>query len=291
MATDAAVYADDLICQTVPIVENVQIAKSTFRVRFECPAIAARVTPGQFLMLRLSQSDDPLIGRPLALYQTVDNAQGQPVAIDVVYLVGGKMTRKLSECGAHQLLDVWGPLGNGFAVQDTDHLIMVAGGIGQTPFLAVAAEHLGRRSYGTRSAAPVPRVTLCYGARSADYLAGIDDFQAVGAEVKVMTDDGTAGELGLVTEALERVLEEATDTTRAKVVCCGPEPMMKAVAGICESRNVPAQVSLETPMACGIGICFTCVAPVIQQDGTTDYRRTCVEGPVFDACRIHWDTD
>ena len=191
MATDAAVYADDLICQTVPIVENVQIAKSTFRVRFECPAIAARVTPGQFLMLRLSQSNDPLIGRPLALYQTVDNRQGQPVAIDVVYLVGGKLTQKLSEYKPHQLLDVWGPLGNGFAVQATDHLIMVAGGIGQTPFLAVAAEHLGRRSYGARSSASVPRVTLCYGARSADYLAGIEDFEAVGAEVRVMTDDGS----------------------------------------------------------------------------------------------------
>ena len=166
---------------------------------------------------------------------------------------------------------------------------MVAGGIGQTPFLALGREQLQKRDYGwpPRQVAPSEKVTLCYGARSADLLAGLDDFRAVGIDVRVATDDGSAGHHGLVTDLLSRCLAEA-ETTTCRVVCCGPEAMMEAVAGISASANVPCQVSLETPMACGIGICFSCVTKVIQPDGTWDYKRTCVDGPVFDAKKIVW---
>jgi dihydroorotate dehydrogenase electron transfer subunit len=164
---------------------------------------------------------------------------------------------------------------------------MVAGGIGQTPFLALAREHLGERPFGdpARVVKAVPRVTLCYGARSRDYLAGVDDFERVGVEVLTSTDDGSAGHHGLVTELAESVLKESPG---AKVVTCGPEPMMAAVARLCAACGVACQVSLETPMACGVGICFSCVAKVRDEDGGWDYRRTCVEGPVFDAARIAW---
>ena len=166
---------------------------------------------------------------------------------------------------------------------------MVAGGIGQTPFLALGREQLQKRDYGwpPRQVAPSEKVTLCYGARSADLLAGLDDFRAVGIDVRVATDDGSAGHHGLVTDLLRHCLAE-TETTTCRVVCCGPEAMMEAVAGISASANVPCQVSLETPMACGIGICFSCVTKVIQPDGTWDYKRTCVDGPVFDAKKIVW---
>jgi dihydroorotate dehydrogenase electron transfer subunit len=119
-------------------------------------------------------------------------------------------------------------------------------------------------------------------------LAGLDDFRRAGVDVLVSTDDGTAGERGFVTTLLQRLLEQ-TDGQHRRIVCCGPEPMMRAVAGIALRRGVPALVSLECPMACGIGICFTCVAQVFDEAGQADYRRTCVEGPVFDAQRIKWD--
>jgi dihydroorotate dehydrogenase electron transfer subunit len=89
-----------------------------------------------------------------------------------------------------------------------------------------------------------------------------------------------------VTDVLRDVLREAGPSRR--IVCCGPEPMMAAVANIAREANVPCEVSLETPMACGIGICFTCVAKVRDASGQWDYKRTCVEGPVFDAARIEW---
>ena len=284
----APFYADDAICATVEIVENVRLARDTYRVRFECPPLAQRITPGQFVMLRVSGCNDPLIGRPLALYDTVLADDGRPVGIDVVYLVKGKLTTRLQHLAPGNLLDVWGPLGNGFDADPAKHLIMVAGGIGQTPFLAVAREALGKRQYGApeRTASPCSKVTLCYGARSADLLAGVEDFERLGVEVRIATDDGSRGRHGLVTDLLGEMLKVEHDAVR--IVCCGPEPMMEAASHLAAAANVPCQVSLETPMACGIGICFTCVAKVRDADGGWDYKRTCVEGPVFDAKRIEW---
>jgi dihydroorotate dehydrogenase electron transfer subunit len=286
-ALHAAHCADRAVERRVTIVENVQLARGTFRVRFDCPAIAERIVPGQFIMLRLDGSNDPLLARPLALYDTVLDAQQRRIGLDIVYLVVGKLTGRLARLSAGASVSVWGPLGNGFAPQPAEHLLMVAGGIGQTPFMALAQEFLGRRNYGqpARSVPPAARVTLCYGARSRDYLAGVEDFERLGVEVWLSTDDGSAGHHGLVTDLVERALGESP---HARVVCCGPERMMEAVAELCHKRKASCQVSLETPMACGIGICFSCVTKVRQPDGGWDYRRTCVDGPIFDSTDIVW---
>jgi dihydroorotate dehydrogenase electron transfer subunit len=285
----AAHYADSAVQRRVQVVENVRLARDTFRVRFECAEIARSIVPGQFLMLRLAGANDPLIGRAFAFYDTVLADSGEPRGIDVVYLAKGKFTRRLAELGPGQQLDVWGPLGNGFPAEAVEHLMMVAGGIGQTPFVALAAEFLGRRQYGTpaRQVAISRQVTLCYGARNAEMLAGVEDFERLGVDVRLATDDGSCGHHGLVTEVLEQVLDDAADTPH-RIVCCGPEIMMQAVARLAARRGSPCQVSLETPMACGIGICFTCVAKVKDAAGGWDYKRTCVEGPVFDAANIEW---
>jgi dihydroorotate dehydrogenase electron transfer subunit len=292
----AGYYADRAVQQTVEIIENVRLARDTYRLRFVAPEIAQRVVPGQFLMLRLAGVNDPLIGRPLALYDTVVSGRGISEALDVVYLVKGKLTSRLCRLQPGQLIDVWGPLGNGFSHQSPltthsalppSHLIMVAGGIGYTPFLALAQEALGAKQYGDPPwSVRAARVTFCYGARSADYLAGVEDFQRLGIDVRLATDDGSRGHHGRVTDLLQRALTESSDG--ARIVCCGPEAMMEAVAHIAQQANVPCQLSLETPMACGVGICFTCVAKVRQPDGAWDYKRTCVEGPVFDADLIEW---
>ena len=284
----AAWYADRMIHQRVEVIANECIALDTWRVRFRAPEMARRMLPGQFVMLRLACCDDPLIGRPLALYDTAAAADGSPLAIDVVYLVKGKLTSRLQALRPGQLLDVWGPLGNGFLPRPADHLIMVAGGIGQTPFLALAKEYLGRKQYGdpARFVPPAKKVTLCYGARSAGYLAGIEDFLQAGIDVRICTDDGSRGTKGLVTCLLPDAIGKTP--SRIRIVCCGPEPMMAAVAQIARDAKVPCEVSLETPMACGIGICFTCVAKVRDESGQWDYKRTCVEGPVFDAEQIEW---
>jgi dihydroorotate dehydrogenase electron transfer subunit len=282
-------YADAACQLRVRVIENVQVARDTYRIRFECPEIARRIVPGQFVMVRLANSNDPLLGRPLALYDVVGDAGGEPSAIDVVYLTLGKMTHRLADFVPGDELDVWGPLGNGFPPRATDHLIMVAGGIGQTPFLALGQEYLGLREYGNppRTMPTAKRVTLCYGVRSADLLAGVPDFESGGINVRLSSDDGTIGHHGLVTDVLSHTLAETRGEVRL-IVCCGPEPMMHAVAKLCQQNGAPCIVSLETPMACGIGICFSCVTKVRQPDSGWDWKRTCVEGPIFDAEKIEW---
>jgi len=294
---EAVCFADRACFQTVEVAENVRMATDTWRVRFFAPEMARRFVPGQFLMMRLAGFEDPMLGRPFALYDTVLDDSGQPAGVDVVYLVMGKMTSRLARFREGDKLDVWGPLGNGFLAEPVEHLILVGGGIGQTPFLAYARESLERRQYGepARTHARAERVTLCYGARRADYLAGVSDFEQLGIDVHLSTDDGSAGHHGFVTDLLRRVLESTRGSSSGisapdsrRIVCCGPWRMMQAVAEVARAADVPCWASLETPMACGIGICFSCVARIRDASGDWDYRRTCIEGPVFDAKRVVW---
>jgi dihydroorotate dehydrogenase electron transfer subunit len=273
---------------SVPVIENIQLARQTYRIRLRCPDLARAIRPGQFIMIRMPHSSDPLLGRPFALYDTVLHDAGQPIALDVVYLVVGNVTGLLANRKAGDKVDVWGPLGNGFpALSELDHVGLVAGGIGQTPFLAYIRELLGSRGYGGRAAQrAVQRATLYYGVRSADFLAGVDDFRAAGAQVHLATDDGTSGFKGFVTQLLEQKEKPQ------HLIGCGPGPMMKALAQLAHGWNVPCHLSLETPMACGIGICFSCVTKVKTPDTLTgwDYKRVCIDGPVFDAACLVQDS-
>jgi len=284
----APAYPDHVWHGSVAAAANEPLARDTYRLRFACPEIARRVVPGQFVMLRLAHCNDPLLGRPLAVYDVASDAEGRPHWIDVVYLVVGKMTGRLAELPVGTPLVAWGPLGTGFPPNAAAHLGRVAGGIGQTPFLALAREALGRQRFGDppREAAPAKKVTLCYGARSGEYLAGVEDFRRQGVEVHLSTDDGSQGRRGFVTELIRPVIE--TSAWPCRMVCCGPEPMLKAVGAIAAELGVPCQVSLESPMACGLGICFSCVAKVRDAGGAWDYRRTCIEGPVFNAEEIEF---
>jgi dihydroorotate dehydrogenase electron transfer subunit len=260
------------------VLENVPLAERTYRIRLDSPELAAAFLPGQFLMLRLPGTTDPLLGRPFALYDTVLDARGRPAAVDVVYLVVGKMTGLLAGLRPGDTVEAWGPLGNGFLdVGQVEHIGLVAGGIGQTPFLAQARALLGGRGYGGRPARrSAKRVSLYYGVRTAALAAGVEDFRAAGAEVHLASDDGSMGFAGFVTQLLE------LHAPPQVLMGCGPEPMLRALAELARRWGVPCQLSLETPMACGVGLCFSCVTKVKTGDGW-DYRRVCVEGPVFDA--------
>lgn len=265
------------------VIENVRLARDTYRIRLRSPELAAAVRPGQFFMLRLPATSDPLLGRPFALYDTVLDQHGRPAAVDVVYLVVGKMTSKLPHVRPGETIETWGPLGNGFGdLAGVAHVALVAGGIGQTPFLAYVRQLLGTRGYGGRAAKrTAKRVSFFYGVRTADLAACVEDFRDAGAEVFLSSDDGTLGERGYVTQLLAR--HDRPD----HVVGCGPEPMLRALTALTTQWGTPCQLSLETPMACGVGVCFSCVVKVKTDEGW-DYARCCVAGPVFDADRIEW---
>jgi dihydroorotate dehydrogenase electron transfer subunit len=258
------------------------MARDTWRIRIEAPTMARAIRPGQFLMLRLPGRSDPLLGRPFALFDVVGDA------LDVVYLVVGKVTGLMASLRAGAAVEVWGPLGNGFQpLATSDHVALVAGGIGQTPFLAYLRELLGTHGYG--GDAPrrrANRVSLFYGVRTADLAAGVEDFRAAGAEVHLASDDGSLGFKGFVTTLLARSASDGSGF--GHVIGCGPEPMLHALASLCHQLNIPCHLSLETPMACGLGICFSCVARVKTPDGW-DYKRVCIDGPIFDAAILALD--
>ncbi len=268
------------------ILEHRPIAKDTWKMTVAAPHLAQVTQPGQFYMVRIADCNDPLIGRALAFYDRGFDAAGKPDSVSVVYVVKGKFTKALSRRVAGQSVELWGPLGNTFSTEAVDHLILVAGGVGITPMLTLATSALGLESYGTNNGSFAERVTLCYGARTKEYLAGLDVFSDRGVHLEIATEDGSLGTRGRVTEPLERLLRSRTGSVR--IACCGPEPMMQAVGKVASNYDVPCEVSLETPMACGIGICFTCVAKIQQEDGSWDYRRTCMEGPVFASQQVVW---
>lgn len=275
---------------TATLIENAPIAKGIWKLRVEAPEIASTFVPGQFAMLRIADRTDPLIGRALAIYSTDSQASGQRTWIELVYQVKGRMTTQLAQMVAGQRLQVWGPLGNAFRDEAVDHLVMVAGGIGQTPFLTLAREALGLEQFGrktTRNHGYAQHVHLLYGARSAEYFAGLEEFRQTGLMLELATDDGSIGPPQRVTDLLKSKLSTLQGKS-IRIVCCGPEPMMEAVSEIAHHYQVACEVSLETPMACGIGICFTCVAKVKQDDGSWDYKRTCIEGPIFSSEEIVW---
>ncbi len=284
-------YADAMHQIDATLERNDEIGEETFLIRVAVPQIAQAVLPGQFVMIRLAGINAPLIGRALAVFDVINDASGNPTWIDLVYLRKGTLTTALAGSPLGTKVTLWGPLGNGFAARPCDRLIMAVGGIGQTPMLLLGREALGTQTFGdpSRPSGWAKQVELIYGARRSSLLAGVDEFQSAGFHVILCTDDGSAGEQRLVPDVLADRLASLSSDQRLRVVTCGPEIMMEKVAKTCESRSIDCQVSMETPMACGIGICFSCVAQV-RQDGPQkwDYKRTCVEGPIFDSTNICW---
>ncbi|MBB3207505.1 dihydroorotate dehydrogenase electron transfer subunit [Rhodopirellula rubra] len=277
-------YADSMVHLTGPLLENRAVAENTYLLRVRAPEIASKAKPGQFVMIRLAGLDAPLIGRAFAIYDVHVDENGSPDAIDLIYLRKGALTMPLSAAPVGTPVSVWGPLGNAFRDAECDRLVMAVGGIGQTPMLVTGRDALSRGW--------AKRVDLIYGARRSSLLAGVDDFRGAGFDVTTCTDDGSEGRQALVPDVLAERLDEIKQQDpgeRIRVLTCGPEIMMEKVAGVCIDRGVDVQVSMETPMACGIGICFSCVAKVKQDDGSWDYKRTCVDGPIFDAEQLCWE--
>ncbi len=263
------------------VIENVVVAEGTYRLRIEAPAIARTIQPGQFLMVRATKTLDPLLGRPFALYEVDGDS------IDVVYLVVGRGTSELSNRRPGDVVSVWGPLGHPFGPPPDGGVIYVAGGIGQTPFLSLARWWSGQASYGGIACPkPVTSSRLLYGVRTAGLAAGLSDFEAAGLPVELATDDGSAGHHGYVTDLLRSRLERGERPV--KVIGCGPPPMLESLSKLVAEYQVSCDLSLENHMACGFGVCFSCVAKIRQADGSIDLRRVCVEGPVFPASSVVW---
>lgn len=267
--------------QTI-ILSNHEVSPSYWRMRILAPGFAATAQPGQFIMLRPEQALPTMLRRPFGIFRTgclPPECAGLPPReyMELLYKVVGQGTRIMSELHAGDRVELLGPLGNGFVIGDSSCAkLLVGGGIGLVP-LFLLAEALIAKGH---------QVRLLMGGRTRDDILAVTEFERLGVETYVSTDDGSLGEEGLVTKVLERKLAKYPC---AEVYACGPMLMLAAVEQICAARNTPLQVSLESHMACGVGACLGCVVKGAgHSDQQPNYLCTCKEGPVFAADRLDW---
>jgi dihydroorotate dehydrogenase electron transfer subunit len=263
----------------IPVLSNKELVPGIFLMAFEAPRLAAEAHPGQFVMLSIPPTHDPLLPRPFAVF----NVEGQRV--EILYRRVGKGTGRLSEMRTGDLLRVLGPLGNGFALPDPSvKSIVVAGGIG------FASIHFLLMDLLKRQTAPT---TLLYGARSKEEIVPIESLEKGGLLIRIATEDGKLGIKGTVIDLLSTALPRTEDLPTAAIesFVCGPVAMLRAVAGRMKGLGMRAQFSMESRMACGYGVCQGCVLPFKGDDDPqrVKYRKVCTEGPVFAAEEICWE--
>lgn len=247
------------------------------------PDIGEKVKPGQFVNVRCGEDRSFILRRPFSVYR-VHKRGGWSSTIEIVFDLRGPGTRYLSRLRTHSNLDLIGPVGRGFALpKRRAHCLLVGGGIGAAPLFFLADE---LRNEGHR-------VDVILGARSSRFLLNAIDVRRLASVYHITTEDGSMGETGRVTDVLEETIEKCETEV---VYTCGPHPMLAAVARVCADRKLPVQVAVEELMACGYGVCMTCVIPVRPRAKTKElgedgfyYARSCTEGPVFNGASVLWD--
>jgi dihydroorotate dehydrogenase electron transfer subunit len=265
----------------VSLLDNRDLGAGHYLAAFDAPQIAARVRPAQFVMVRVRQGTDPLLARPFSVAR-VGVGRSRPT-VELLYKIVGRGTTLMAEMAAGARVGMVGPLGNPFPdpTHPDSRVFLVAGGIGIAPFPLLAAA-LREKGFS---------MSLLYGARSAPDLIGRDLLPKEGVEVRLATDDGSAGHHGPVTELLDRELDglPAEERRRSVSYVCGPTPMMVAADAILERYQAGGHFSVESLMGCGFGVCLSCVIPL--REGPTaygGYQRICVDGPTFPAGCIDW---
>ncbi len=256
---------------------SIRKAGAYFAMTIVAPGMAELTKPGHFVALQVGGAESSmLLRRAFAVYDVKERGV-YGGTVDIVFAVHGKGTAWLAARRPADKIDIVGPLGKPFRLPTTKaNATLVAGGYGAAPLLPLAA---ALRERGCR-------VDFVLGAASSDRLFGQLEAKRMASSIAVTTDDGSAGERGRVSDVLPAVL----DKTHCDVVyACGPMAMLQAVSEISASRGIPCQVAVEESMACGVGVCMTCVLPVMGEDGLSRMVRSCVEGPVFLGDRIRWD--
>jgi len=252
------------------VIENVCLRGKYFRLRIHAPVIAAMAQPGQFCMVRPLNSGDSLLRRPFSIAAVRDNE-----LLEFAYTAIGHGTRLLARQQAGDDILCFGPLGNSFPIVPGSKAIVVAGGIGIAPFPFLNAV---LNNHGTFP-------LTCYGARNAEELIYLEELNQLSEKLSIATDDGSTGFHGFVTQLLEQDIEKYRED--AVVYACGPHPMLARVKSITEKHGVPAYLSMEEVMGCGVGLCIGCPIPAVpKEDGQKFYYLCCKDGPIFPSSMV-----
>ncbi|MCD5411842.1 dihydroorotate dehydrogenase electron transfer subunit [Thermodesulfovibrionales bacterium] len=226
---------------------------------------------GQFYMLQVGNTYDPLLKRPFSIFRSRGFDYGHR-RLEFLYKIRGKGTLCLSNLKKGDDIYVIGPIGNGYPVPKED-FVVIAGGMGIASLYPIL-ERLKKRAY------------LFYGARNKDELIILDEVMALSKEIIIATDDGSVGQKGVIIDVLKS--SPLIKHNSLPVYACGPALMLKGLSMLVKDAKITCYVSLDEYMACGVGACLGCVVKVRSQK-TEVYKRICKEGPVFDLEDIVWD--
>jgi len=265
-----------MVVQVKGQILDVRRAGSYYVMSLTAPGISENARPGHFVTLGIGgEESSMLLRRAFAIHQ-VQSRGVYGGTLDIVVSVHGKGTQWLVDRRRHDPIDIVGPLGRPYVLpKQAVSTVLVGGGYGSAP-LFMLADQLRERGC---------RVDVLLGAATEEKLFGALELKRLASTLTITTDDGSLGQRGRVTDLLASVMD-ASDA--AVVYACGPMGMLQRVAQIASSRQAYSQCAVEEAMACGIGVCMTCVLPVIGEDGVTRMLRSCVEGPVFRGDRVRW---
>ena len=270
LLTGPVAQADHPPAQRVVEVVGRRPVAAYVELTFAAPEIAERAQPGQFVAFAVGGPTSGLLLRRSIAISTVGAGE-----VTVVVSAAGPGSAWLTERQPGDMVDVVGPLGRPFPAPPAGaRALLVGGGYGAAALVGLAAQ---LRAGGHEVAAVA-------GAAGADRLCSVQELTELAGTVAVTTDDGSSGRRGLVTLAVDELLPDAD-----VVYACGPMPMLRAVARAATDRGIPSYVAVEESMACGIGVCMTCVLPIVGEDGKTRFSRSCTEGPVFGGDRVRFD--
>lgn len=248
------------------VVAKEPLTKDIFRLTLYAPAVAREARPGQFIHLKCGDDRSFILRRPISVHQVIGED-----TIDILVRAVGSGTTWLSERRPKDTIDIIGPLGNGFRISPKiERAILVAGGIGVAPMVFLA-----RRLFDS----DVKSYTILGAVSGADLL-DVMELKRLTRRIMVTTEDGSRGTKGRATDILGREIEA---NSPQMVYACGPEAMLRNVAGICDRYQVECQVSMEARMACGVGACLGCAV-----EGADGYLSVCSDGPVFSTRALGW---
>jgi len=244
---------------------------------FVAPGVAELARPGQFVALAVGGDTSANLLRRCFSIHKVSPSGTYGGTVDIVVAAHGPGTTWITRLALHDEVDIVGPLGKPFPLPNEPvPCVLVGGGYGSAPLFWLAEQLAAKGCH----------VEMVLGAASEDRLFGVVEARRAADGLTVTTDDGSVGTRGWVSDVLPQVIR----LSQAGVVYgCGPMGMLRSITEVAAAQGVVAQVAVEESMACGVGVCMTCVMPVTGPDGTTRMVRSCVEGPVFRGDRVRWD--
>ncbi len=264
----------------VKILSGKEIAPNIYLMKLKAPEIVQNALPGQFIHIKCSKDNYPLLRRPLSIHR-IDKEKGE---IFILFQIMGEGTKLLADRTIGDNLDIMGPIGNGFNIYpESKKIVIIGGGIGVAPLLALCEESIRQGK----------EVRVLIGALKKELVIREENFKILGAKVDVATDDGSYKYKGLVTNLLEETIIKK-GWLPDQIFACGPKPMLRKIVEISLDNHIDCQVSLEERMACGIGACLGCVCKIKTRDKKEDevkydYKRVCVDGPIFEGSEVVWD--